>query len=192
MSDKPLQKPRQPTFNGTETIPWKSVGRTLDDFVRAYYKHTLPGYPKVKAREPWPTSFARCHEKMKKWISAHSILGNPEAESFEHALVLPVVNPDTGKLNAGGVRSANAYAGKVKGISDSTVKETKKLLTKLYEEHFAEGGTENITYEQLLAFLREDLTLAEELDLFDVQELTMTDFPESLIRELLVPTHQET
>lgn len=126
-----LTTPRTPTFDGVETISWGQVDKTFGAFVDAYYKRNH-----LKQPDDVPTSFAACPEDMREWISNHSVLGNPKSETFEHAVVLPVVNPHTGKLNSGGVRSANAYAGRVDGISSSTLAATKKILAKLYEDNF--------------------------------------------------------
>ena len=133
---KPLPKPRTPEFKGTETTSWSSVDKTFGAFVSAYYDRTNTEKP-----DTLPDSFGNCPEKMRRWISNHSLLGNPESKTFDTAIVLPVVNPATGKLNKHAVVSANAYAGKVKGISEETLKKTKKYLTKMYNKYFAEDAT---------------------------------------------------
>ena len=97
----------------------------------AYYDRTKEDKP-----EKVPQIFSKCSEAMLKWISSHSILGNPESTTFDMAIVLPVVNPATGKLNKGAVSSANAYASQVGDISDDTLKKTKKYLTKMYKKYF--------------------------------------------------------
>lgn len=129
--DTPLGTPRTPKFKGTEDIPWSNVNKTFNGFVEAYYDRTGKAKP-----EKLPTSFSECSDDMKQWISAHSILGNPESKGFGAAIVLPVVNPMTGKLNKHAVSSATAYANRVKGVDAATIKKTKELLSKLYAKHF--------------------------------------------------------
>lgn len=137
---KPLQKPRIPSFEGTETIPWSTVDKTFEKFLESYYKRHRIKKPNVKIE-----SFNDCDETIKQWISAHSILGNPKSDTFDTAVVLPVVNPETGKLNKNALASAKAYLSRVNGISKNTIKDTKELITKLQEDNFDKStGTENL------------------------------------------------
>lgn len=143
MDDKPISKPRTPKFEGTEEKPaWGDVDKTFGSFLSAYYKRTNKALPK-----DLPGSFKECSEEIRIWMAEHSILGNPKSDSFDDGVVLPVVNPKTGKLNKGGVRSANTYAGRVKGVSDATIRRTKELLSELYDEHFKKEEPSNESLE---------------------------------------------
>jgi len=131
MESKPLKTPRTPNFKGTETTPWGDVDKTFDAFKKGYFKNTS-----AKKPEKDYTQFNECPDAMREWMSEHSMLGNPKGNTFREGVMLPVVNPSTGKLNAGGLLIANVYAGRVKGVSKETVEKTKEAIGKLYKEHF--------------------------------------------------------
>lgn len=127
----PLKRPRKPEFEGVETTPWADVPKTFEHFHKCYYKRHDWKLPKNL-----PEHFKDCDKVIREWISNHSMLGNPKSSTFKTGLVLPVVNPQTGKLNAGGIRAAMVFVSRVNGISDATVKETMKLLKSLYKDYF--------------------------------------------------------
>lgn len=127
----PLTNPRTPQFSGTEDLKWDDVDTTFKGFSDAYYERT----GKKRPDEDY-TEFSKCPEEMRKWISKHSILGNPDGKTFREGRMLPVVNPHTGKLNKTAVVLANQFAGRITGISEDTLKKTKKYLRKMYAKYF--------------------------------------------------------
>jgi hypothetical protein len=128
----PLKIPRVPEYHGTEIIHWAEVDRSFHGYLEAYFKMK---HQAVK-KEEYSHSFASCSKEIREWISEHSVLGNPDAETFGDAVVLPIVNHHTGKLNKYGVLSALAYLGRVSGIDKRTREQTHDVLTKLYKKNF--------------------------------------------------------
>lgn len=124
-----LEHPRKPVYKGTESIKWSEVDKSFDAFVAEYYKHhTKPHH--------LPTMFKEADLPLRNWISAHSLLGNPEATKFKYGLCLPIVNTVTGKLNKNGLYLAKIFVSKVNNISDKQVRETKAMIQELYEKEF--------------------------------------------------------
>jgi len=140
----PLKKPRYPSFNKTEVIPWGSVDKSFNTFITSYFKNNKTKQTVV------PKQFKDCNKNIKEWISAHSLLGNPKADTFSVGLVLPVVNPITNKLNMGAISSAKVYVNRVKGINDKTIKDTRKILDELHNKYFTEA---DVAKESLLHIL---------------------------------------
>lgn len=126
-----LSSPRKVEYDGTEDKDWSEVEKDFNGFLKAWYEHQGQEMP----NEP-PHAFNACTDDCKEWMSKHSVLGNPEAKTFAKGVKLPIKNPHTGKLNKHAVRSANAYAEKVTGVSDSTIEEVKKYLEELYDKEF--------------------------------------------------------
>jgi hypothetical protein len=129
MTDKPLTKPRMPVYKGAEDITWEDVDVTFKGFLTAYYKKS--GKKETESYK----QFKDCPAEIRKWMSEHSILGNPEAKTFKRGVVLPVVNPATGKLNFKGIRMARIFASRVKGITPETLEAVKKIFSKLYKDN---------------------------------------------------------
>lgn len=127
----PKIKPHTPKFKGTEEIKWDDVDTTLGGFLTAYYKRTGKKEPDKAF-----TQFSECPAEIRKWMSDHSLLGDPEAKEFKRGVVLPVVDPATGKLNSKGIHMAKIFASRIKGITEDVLKATKELLNALQKDNF--------------------------------------------------------
>jgi len=114
---------------------WGDVDKTFESFRQAYYDNTEASEPE----EP-PERFSDAPMQMRRFMAGHSVLGNPESDRFENGVVLPIVNPNTQNLNKSAVVSANAYAGRVEGLSQETIDAVKSYLSNLYQDNF--GGDE--------------------------------------------------
>lgn len=123
------REPRRPTYEGTETIPWGEVSKDFATFLKAYYARTGTATP-----DDPPSSTEELNDTQKSWMAAHSTNGEQDADTFEDLLVLPVVNPMTGKLNRGAIRAAKAYASRTEGINVSATMEMLDSLAKEFEK----------------------------------------------------------
>lgn len=136
-------KPRMPKFKGTEDTKWDDVDTTFKGFYNAYYKRTGKKMPDEVCDQ-----FGECPIEVRTWMTEHSILGDPDAKIFKRGVVLPVVNPATGKLNSKGIHMAKIFASRIKGISKETLEATKKILKDLYDKNFkVKGSTESLDVE---------------------------------------------
>lgn len=132
---EPLNSPRSVDYDDTEEIPWADVPKTFQAFRDAYYTRTDAERP-----DDPPGTFTDAPMAMRRWMARHSVLGNPESNTFDIGVLLPIVNPQTGSLNQGAVVAANRYAEDVSGLSDDTVAAVKSYLSNLYESEW--GGDE--------------------------------------------------
>lgn len=151
METKILKSPRLPKFNGVEEVKWDDVDKTFDGMKKAYFKRTSAKKPEEDYK-----SFAECPEAMREWMSEHSILGNPKGKTFREGVMLPCVNPATGKLNKNAVVLANIYTGKIKDISESLKKETKEFLGELYLKYFERDGKGEMDIDKECLTISED------------------------------------
>lgn len=87
-----LTQARRPTFTGTETSTWTKP--TFADYVKYLYNGDDP-----------PLSVAKCSQALKTEISAHTLLGDPNATNFSDLTSHAVVNPSNGYLNENALRS---------------------------------------------------------------------------------------
>lgn len=104
-----LAQARTPKYSGTETTSWTRP--TFQDFIRYCYNGDEP-----------PTSVSKCSSELKREISSHSLLGDPDATSFGELTSLTVVNPSNGKLNENALRMA------LKSDNSSAVEIARRLL----------------------------------------------------------------
>lgn len=121
--------PRKPTYKGVEEIEWSSVDKTFEGFIAAFYEHHTSKKPAKK--EDIPSSFKDCSAEIRTWMSEHSLLGDYKSDTFDDGVILPVVNPHTGKLNTHALSSALTYCGRVKGISHNTTQEVVSMIANL-------------------------------------------------------------
>lgn len=154
-----LPSPRTPSYEGTETTSWGSVDKSFESYKSAYGEEA----------ENWKDASA----EFKKWAAETSLVGDPKAETFDEGVSYPVVNPQTEKLNKGGLLAAERYANKeneteiankarslldkeFKKENSMTEQEIKEMQEKLqnYESQFKE-------YEQKLNKLSAEKTQQE-------------------------------
>ena len=93
-----LSTARKPSYSGTETTSWASVNKSFGAYAKAYMKST-------GATGDAPGSVKDAPAAMKEWIANKSLLGDASAETNRDLIFFPVVDPGTGKLNAGALRA---------------------------------------------------------------------------------------
>ncbi len=115
---------RRPSFEGTETISWAGVDKTFGAFARSV------GSDAERVED--------LTQSQKTRIAAHSLLGNAQADTFDDLIFFPVVNPSTGKLNAGGLRGVLSGRGAQANIPQSAKDSAQNMARSLLREHFQE------------------------------------------------------
>lgn len=95
-----VDNPRTPSYNGTETSPsWGDVDKSLQGYKKAL------GYGDAD----W-TDWNDAPSDFRKKAAATSFAGDAGADTFDKGVYYPAVNPNSGKLNSGGVLAAERYA----------------------------------------------------------------------------------
>ena len=125
-----LSKARIPSYEGTETIDWSCVSKTWESFRAGYYKFTDADGNDDERVEDAPA-------EMRAWIASKTLLGDPDADTFEDLVMFPVVNPGTNKLNAGAVRNAISRAPQA-NISATTAASVQDVGRRLLDKEFSE------------------------------------------------------
>ncbi len=115
---------RRPTFDGTETISWAEVDKTFGAFARGV------GSDADRVED--------LTQSQKTRIAAHSLLGSAQADTFDDLIFFPVVNPSTGKLNAGGLRGVLSGRGSQAKIPQSAKDSAQNMARRLLRENFQE------------------------------------------------------
>lgn len=115
---------RRPSFEGTETISWAGVDKTFRAFARGV------GSDAERVED--------LTQSQKTRIAAHSLLGNAQADTFDDLIFFPVVNPSTGKLNAGGLRGVLSGRGSQAKIPQSAKDSAQNMARRLLRENFQE------------------------------------------------------
>lgn len=127
-----LSQARRPEYDGTETTSWSDVDKTLGTFVSA-----VDTDDEIETVDDMT-------ESQRQTIAEHTLLGDPDAETFDELLVFPVVNPDTGDLNEGALEAVISGRGQSADIPDDVYASADSVARQLLEEEFDRDGlTEN-------------------------------------------------
>ena len=125
-----ISQARSPSYDGTETDSWSDVNRSLSAIADA---------------NDWDdvSSVDDLTDDQRMAIAEHSLLGDPDAESFSDLLFFPVVNPSTGALNEGALDAVLSGRGSQADIDDSTLESARSVAENLLEEEFDRDLSEN-------------------------------------------------
>lgn len=121
-----LDEPRTPTFDGTETSeeqPWGEVSKDLADVVDAL------GLADVETTSDLT-------EEQKQAIAEHTLLGDPDADSFGELFFFPVVNYTNGNLNEGALNAVRGGRGAQADIADEVYEMAEDMAAELLAENF--------------------------------------------------------
>lgn len=125
---------RTPTFDGTSSGSWAAVSKGFGDYIGAFAKaHDMD-------MEDMPAGMGGATPAMKRWMAAHSLLGDPEGSTLREVMMFPVVSPD-GKLNEGALRAVLGGRGSQADIPAKARKAAQKKARALLTKHF--GMEEN-------------------------------------------------
>ena len=123
---------RKPHYSGTEELSWADVGKDFEDFRAAYYA-AHGGSP-----DELPEQVQDAPAEMKSWIAAKTLLGDAGAEDFRNLAFFPVVNPVTGKLNAGALRAVLSGRGSQADIPQAALESAQTMARRLLEDEFSD------------------------------------------------------
>lgn len=122
---------RNPSYDGTEVISWGGVSKSLDAYIKGYYKHTGASRP-----EDLTDTVAELPSTIKRWIASKSLLGDSGATVRRDLIFFPVVNPETNKLNEGALRAVLSGRGAQAEIPESARASAQKKAEDLLSSNF--------------------------------------------------------
>jgi len=122
MSENVLSEARTPTYDGTETSSWGDVSKDLTDWADALG---------VDA-----DTVADMTAEQKQTVAEHTLLGDPDADSWQELSFFPVVNPNTGNLNRGALVAVLGGRGAQADISESSLESARGVADRLLDEEF--------------------------------------------------------
>ncbi len=120
---------RTPSYNGTETISWANVDKTLTAYLSGYYKHN-----NVEVPDELPRRIGDLSTRIKRWIASKTLLGDSGADNVRDLIFFPVVNPSSNKLNAGALRAVLSGRGVRADIPENAKTSAQSVARKLLEE----------------------------------------------------------
>jgi len=117
-----LSEARTPEYDGTETSDWSEVSKDLSDTVDAVG---------IDAE-----SVSDLSGEQKQAIAEHTLLGDPDAESWRELFFFPVVNPNTGDLNENALDAVRGGRGAQADIPEDTYESAESVARNLLAEEF--------------------------------------------------------
>lgn len=122
MAENVLSEARTPTYDGTETQSWADVSKDLMDWVDALG---------VDAE-----TVADMSQAQKQTVAEHTLLGDPDADSWGELRFFPVVNPNTQNLNRGALVAVLSGRGAQADIPESSLESARSVAESLLDEEF--------------------------------------------------------
>jgi hypothetical protein len=120
-----LSQASMPDYSGTETSSWADVSKTLDNFLSG-----------VSGDVSDVETVNDLTQEQKNELASHSLLGDPEGETFDEILFFPVVNPDNNNLNRGALEAVRGGRGQSADISQSAMSSSFRMAGELLNEEF--------------------------------------------------------
>jgi hypothetical protein len=121
-----LDEARTPTYEETETSSWAEVAKTLDNFLSAVEGVTPDDVDEV----------GDLTDEQRQTLSAHTLLGDPDADTFQEVTYFPVVNPSTGDLNEGALEAVLSGRGAQADISEEQLESARRVARNLLNQEF--------------------------------------------------------
>lgn len=138
---KELDRARDPEYTGTETTDWGDVDKTWENYVDGYFEHN-PDAEQPEGEDAWE-EVTQAPQPAREWIAAKSLLGDPDAETFDELVSYPVVNPNTNDLNAGGLRAAISFAGGDDTLTVEQRESVQEVARRLLDDEFEDDDETN-------------------------------------------------
>jgi hypothetical protein len=171
MSENQLSEARTPTFDGTETSSWADVSKDLESWASAL---------DVDAE-----SVGDMSSEQKQTVAQHTLLGDPDADTWQELSYFPVVNPNTSNLNRGALMAVLSGRGAQADIPSDTLESARSVAESLLEDEFEEDMSENGALRQAYNSLKRlfknktETTGAESLG--DTDSNSMSDKTQELV-----------
>lgn len=140
MSENQLSEARTPTFDGTETTSWADVSKDLEAWVDALG---------VDAE-----SVSDMSQEQKQTVADHTLLGDPDADTWQELSYFPVVNPSNQNLNRGALMAVLSGRGAQADIPSDTLESARSVAQTLLEDEFDEDMSENSTLKSVYNALK--------------------------------------
>jgi hypothetical protein len=144
-----LSEARTPQYEKTEETSWGDVSKDLSSWVEAL------GYEDVE-------NTSDLTSEQKQEVANHTLLGDPEADTWEGLSFFPVVNPNTGDLNRGALEAVRSGRGQSADIPESTYESAFTIAGRLLNQEFGsdvevEMSAESLYESVVIEELQEDL-----------------------------------
>ena len=124
-----LDQARTPEFDGTDASEWSKP--TLSEFVEAW------GYDDVETVGDLTT-------EQREAVASTTLLGDPEAETFDELVFFPVVDPRGRLLNENALDAVLSGRGAQADISDDQLTSARGIARDLLEDEFGRDLDENV------------------------------------------------
>lgn len=163
-----LSEARTPEYDGTETQSWADVSKTLEDW--------------ADALDIDADTVADMSESDRQEVAAHTLLGDPDADSWGELRFFPVVNPNTGNLNRGALEAVISGRGETQeSVPESAEDSAQERARSLLEEEF--DMSENSLRERAINALQELAHRggADPAEPGRTEETTMSDKTQELV-----------
>lgn len=174
-----LDRARTPDFTGTETTSWADVSKTLTAV--------------TSALDIDADTVEDLTDGQREEIASHTLLGDPDAESWRELFFFPVVNPNTDSLNRGALMAVRSGRGESADIPQDALESAQNVAGNLLEEEFDADVTDNSlrrAYNALKDVFGEsdDTTIPAESGADNTTPMSDTLENESMIEELAANT----
>lgn len=157
-----LNTARTPSYDGTETVSWEGVSKTLESYLKGYYKHS-----EVKAPDSIPSRISDLSSSAKRWIASKSLLGDPDVTEVKDLVFFPVVNPGSNKLNEGALRSVVSGRGYQADIPEKTRTSAQNKARSLLKSEFkikSEAGEKKMKEDKVVEVVEKEKSHSEEVE----------------------------
>ena len=124
-------KARTPSYDGVESTSWGSVTKSLEAYVKAYYRAKGMDQPSEVGSDA-----ADLPSAVKAWVASKTLLGEADANNSRDLLFFPVVNPKTNKLNEGALKAVISGRGAQADISEGARTSAQNKARSLLESKF--------------------------------------------------------
>ena len=113
----------------------------LEDYIEAYYERNDEERPDD---EEVPSEWGDLPVGMREWIARHSLIGDPDADTYDDGLAYPVVYPD-GALSEDALENARHLAGQADDAAESIREMAEDLLEEEFDHDFDDEDTDAMT-----------------------------------------------
>lgn len=139
MQANQLSEARTPAFDGTTTGEWSKPD--FSEYVAAF------GYDAEEVGE--------LSADQRQRIAETTLLGDPEADTFENVQFFPVVEPESMNLSENALMAVLSGRGAQADIPQDTLESSRSVARRLLEEEFDRDMSENSAFQQFLQSAKE-------------------------------------
>jgi len=146
-----LSEARNPEYDGTEESSWGDVSKDLTAWADAL------GYDDVE-------TVSDLTESQKQEVANHTLLGDPESDTWQSLSYFPVVNPNTGSLNRGALEAVRSGRGQAADIPQSTYESAYEVAGSLLNENWDTDVEEEMSeHSEMSEYSSEEMRIASQM-----------------------------